>query len=642
MNSLIDTELKRQASEILITITYHDNLYYNNDNPEISDEEYDDLVKQFLAVGGSFDDIAKGDVSSEFDRVTHLYPIKSLDKIHTEDEVRSALIKLAPGEIQPKIDGLTMVVYGDDTVSPEAIFATKGTGTVGENVNKTGSVIPKLTPIRGLTYRTEVFMPISEFNKLNEERVSQGLEPHKNPRNAAAGMIRTLDNTRVKGLTYMAYNILGTDKIESDQIKMLKTCGLITVPSLSYTMANIEEAVTFMMTYNDTRRAKLDYEIDGLVIKTNIPNSLEVFGSTGHHPKNAIAFKFPSQGADTTLERVVWQVGRTGQITPVAEFTPIEIMGSTVSRATLHNYDNIAKLGLSESCWVHVIKANDVIPKITRCFSATGLMIPLLRYCPECGNSVTHKGANVYCINAECKAFIIARTTHLTKREALDIDGLSVKTIEKMFETGVLKKPYDLFTLTVDDLLSLPGFAKKSAEKTYKTIQDARTVELNRFIYAAGIPLVGRTVSKDIANKLLTYNAIIQDIASNQCTQIRSIPGIGTEILTALISNMKTLVDFSYYVKPIDKEVPTVAPVSKSFARHYNFVITGKLTNVRSMYEDLCNQLGHILQKGVNSSTDYLVNNDINSPSSKNMRAKELNIPIITEATFLKILNESK
>lgn len=630
-----------KKKDLLLKIRYHNDLYSNQDTEEIDDLTYDGLVSKYISLGGSFDDIAEVKSSNSYEKVRHPYDVKSLDKIHTEEEVRAALIRFCPGEIQPKIDGLTLLVYGkDSSLEPgfeDEVWSTKGSYGEGEKVNHNATKIENCIAVDGIVYRAEVFMPKSKFKEINLRRVSEGLKPFKNARNAAAGMVRALDESKVEGLSYMAYNIMGSTATEKYQLFMLQGQGVDIVDSFSYDEKDIEDAVKFIMTYNELKREDLDYEIDGLVIKSNAENSINTFGKTGHHYKNAVAFKFPSIPQWTKLLRVVQQVGRTGQITPVAEFEPLDILGGTVRRATLFNHGIMTKLGVTTDCMIEVIKANDVIPKVVAVRDSIGEAFPQITVCPTCGEPVTQKGANIFCTNLDCDSNIMGKTNHMTKKEALAITGLAIKTIEKLCDEGFIITPCDLFDVTVEDILTIDGFLLKSATKLYNKIQSCRVVPLTNFLYAAGLPLVGRTASKDIAEKLGSLDAVMKDIVFDDCKEIITIGGIGEETISSLKANVQLIVTLAKFVTPLDmpKQIK-IEPVGELL----KFVFTGDFTNGQKYYEELAKSKGHKVSGAVSGSTNYLVNNDIDSPSSKNKKAKELGKPIISELDFLELLNE--
>ena len=633
-----------KISDLLVIILYHNDLYSNEDSPEIEDVEYDKLVNDYLTLGGSYEDISNNQASSKFEKIRHVYEVKSLDKIHSEEEVRAALTELAPGEIQPKLDGITMIVYGKGCLSGQnildAVWATKGNSNgEGERVDANANKIDHLDAIDGIIYRAEVIMPISEFNRINKERDLKGLKLFKNPRNAAAGMIRNLDPDKVEGLTYIAYNIMGSTDNETKQLQTLKDNGITTVSSIPYTKDNIEECVKYIMEYNELYRRTLNYEIDGLVIKSNIDNAINIFGKTGHHNKNAVAFKFDTVGMWVKIKEIVVQPGRTGQLTPVAIFETVQILGSDVSRATLVNQAYIIKLGVTSDCEVYVVKANDIIPKILEVRNAVGdiFLIPG-EICPECGKPLTVKGANIFCLNKDCKSNVIGMTNHFAKRDSLDIEDLSILTVTKMYDAGLLKTPYDLFMMSMADLLELDGFAEKSAGTMYRNIRKSRKSPLNKFLYAAGVPLVGRTVSNDISNKLLTLQAIIDDIVSG-CKIIGSIDGIGKEITKSLFNNMIMITTLASFVSPISIERQEVVEPLPEEDR-LTIVFTGNFTLPQKYFEGIAKLNGHKVASAVSKKTNYLVNNDINSKSSKNEKAKSVGVPIISEEYFMEIMDK--
>ena len=638
--------------ELKELLDQYDHAYYNLDESLISDVEYDALKERYLHMIAGVENVVGGSASKQFNRVPHQYPILSLEKVKDRGTLNSKMVEFETGVIQPKLDGLTIVVYGKNTLGPNPIWATRGSGTEGEDVSLTASQIPGLVPIDNIIYRAEIFMPKAKFKEINAERIANGEEPFSNPRNAAAGMIRQLDPSKVKGLTYYAYNIVGSALSEEKQLELLKLAGIRVVSSRTYEnkVGSMQRALEWVINFSKEDREKLPYEIDGMVIKSNLPNSLERFGSTGHHPKNAVAFKYPTEAKWSILRDVQWQLGKNGQVTPVALFDPIDLMGSTVSRATLHNEDYIRALKLYINCDVSVTKANEIIPKIIdakydKNDSKGGYKaIHTPTHCPVCSHMLIKDGANLFCRNILCQGTIIAQIDHMAKKEALNIDGLSVKTITKMFDMGYLNSKFDIFNVTVEQIEKLDGFARPSAEKLYKNIQDARVkVPFDKFLYAAGIPLLGRTASKDIArffckkNSADPYQALIADMLVGNSTGLFSINGIGDSIVNNLKDNVETLNLLKKYIIIDYNGLATSAK-----AQHqYTFVITGALYHgTRDAYKERIEALGHKLSGSVSKKTDYLVTNE-QTMTTKRQKAEELGIPIIDETEFLELLKTS-
>lgn len=602
-----------RKQELYSILLNHINKYYVDDDPEIDDTEYDELVEEYISLGGTREDLPLGQVDSKFEKVNHVFEIKSLDKVNEKEKLIKRMTELAPGVIQPKLDGLTIVIYPDGTLdvvnsNGDVVYSTRGTGKVGENISHTAKMIPGLhIPNNKNIVRVEAYMPISEFNRINLERAKQGLKLLKNTRNAAAGMLRNTDASKIEGLTYMAYNIIGSKLCETEQLNILKNTGFKTIGYYPFTKDNVEKAAEWILHFHENERDKLDYDIDGLVIKSNIPNALEVYGETGHHPKSMIAYKFPPKGEWTTLNEVVWQIGRTGECCPVAVFKMIDLLGADVERATLHNWNYIQKHGVYIGCRIYVIKANDVIPKVLKAetdLSGYGALIRKPTKCPICDKPLMEKGAKLFCTNIDCKGRTIGRVVHMAKKEALDITGLSFKTVEKMYEANMIKTPYDIFKVSAEQIEQLEGYAKKSAKTLYKNIQNARESSLQGFLYAAGAPLVGKTASEDIANKLHSFNKIVADVSANNCGEIIKIDGIGKEIVESIQSYLKWFVDLYTYVKPA---IVPYSPASPTPKEQLTFVITGTFECKRKDIEKVIKKYGHKTSGSVSKKTNHLV-----------------------------------
>lgn len=629
-----------KTEELKQILDYHNHLYYTLDNPEISDTEYDIIKNQYIELAGEYEYVP-GEVLEDFDKVTHKYPVRSLGKVNTEEDLRTEIKRLMPIVVQPKIDGLTVVGY-PGTETGAGMFVTRGNGLVGEKITSTALKIEGINRVgKGidLPVRMEAYMPISVFNEINSSRSEEN--KLKNPRNAAAGMLRHKDVSKVQGIHYLAYNIMGSTMTETDQLDALRNNKFITVPSWRFT--DVDEAVEFIMTFD---KHSLDYEIDGIVIKSDIPDSLTIFGETGHHPKNAIAYKFPPEGKWTVVNNIKWQVGKTGKITPVAEIDPIDIDGSTISNVTLHNFGIMKTLGINSRCEVFVIKANGVIPAIIsmRKFTPTssyGNLDPrnYLSFrepttCPACGESVEKVNDQIFCTNPMCNEKMVARIAHIGSRDALDIEGLSTETAAKIVDVYIPKSPFDIFNLTEEDILKLPGFAKKSAKNLYNAIQKSRNIELKKFLYAAGVPMVGRTATEDIANTFGSFDAFMDDIKNNYKIT-KTIDGIGL----ILIDNMKKYGylwnELAQYITPRETvriETPNIV---------LTFVITGTLEKPRSYYENLIKGAGHKVSGSVSKSTSYVLAGE--EAGSKLTKAIDLGFDkagkiLQTEEELLKIL----
>lgn len=638
---------KEQLEQLL---KHHDDLYYNHDAPEISDAEYDALKNQYVELYGEYDYVP-GEASEDSVKFTHTTHVASLDKVQVTDiaGLRANLKRLWPVIIQPKMDGLTLVSY------PDGKHVTRGNGVIGEVVTeKVNAGVDGLGNIYNNPIRSEVVMLKQFLEPINEKRIAAGKEPFKNLRNAAAGMLRNKDVSKIEGLKAFAYNILEDEEHNDpmNQLYTLDTLGWNIVES--YTPEDIDDAIDYITTYDDNYRDALEYEIDGLVIKHNGDKK---FGKTEHHPKNAVAVKFEAEGEWTTINRIVWQVGRTGKITPVAEFEPVEILNSTVSRATLHNYGIIEALGLkwilhhgkfNPVTQVFVIKANDVIPAITKVEhpklegNKYGEMIFEPNKCPECSGEVEKINDQLFCVNPDCPAKLQGQIELLASRDALNIEGLSVMTIEKMINYVKdnhleLIKPLNFtlpFHFTYEDILKLEGFAPVSAKKLYANILMAKNPEFKRFIYAANIPLIGRSASEAMANKLKTVDKLVEDVF-NEYKTTATINDFGPKMINSLNEygrdHFALLWDAG--VNPIE-----VTTEVKKATNQLTIVITGAFEIPRKEIEAMIKAAGHKTSGSVSKKTSYLLASPGEEGTNKYTTAKELGINIIHTLDELKEL----
>lgn len=630
-------------------LKYHDDLYYNQDKPEISDYEYDALKNSYVELYGEYDYVP-GEASGDSKKYVHSTPILSLDKVQITDEVRlrEEIERLWPVIIQPKMDGLTLVTY------PNNIHVTRGNGIIGEVV--TDNVMAGVSGLgmsNHLTVRSEVVMLKSKFEELNSIRIANGEEPFKNPRNAAAGMLRQKNPTNVEGLTAFAYNTIHEEERNNSypQILALETYGWNTV--LSYSPETIEDAMEYIKNFN---REELDYEIDGLVIKYD---GIKQFGTTGHHPKSSIAVKFEAEGEWTQIHSITWQVGKTGQICPVAELEPVDIMGSTVSRATMHNSGIMKGLGLDyiyhdnrNKTYVYVVKANDVIPKIIQVRhdnpdggSSYGVIIDNPKVCPECGAATELKNDILYCTGTDCVAQLAGKMQLMASRDALNIEGMSEATIEKIinfYNEHDIKTVEELdFTfplkMHLEDIACLPGFADKSIEKLYNNIQKAKDTELKRFIYAANMPLIGRSASEAIANHVINIENLMAEVKNN-FNNIAKLPDFGPKMIDSLRNNAPLAFAklWDAGVRPKDVVTKNVPKLSNS--QVLTFVITGSFDIPRKEIEDMIKNAGHKKSGSVSSKTSYLLASPGEESTSKYKKAIDLGIKIINSLDELAVI----
>lgn len=425
-------------------------------------------------------------------------------------------------------------------------------------------------------------------------------------------------------IKFLAYNIINhPDMSQTEQLKILTDLHYNVVPT--FISNNPDEIKEHIKSIN---KSNYDYDIDGIVLKCNLPGSFSKFGETGHHPLNAIALKFETDKVQTVITGVDWQVGR-GKITPVIKFNPVRLNDTTVSKASAHNWGLVEAMDLRIGSIVEVEKANEIIPHICRVIeSGTGEKI-MITHCPSCGSLLKNVNGQLFCTSDNCGGKFAKALAHLAGKSAYNIPGLSIATSEKLISTLNLQKLKDVFSVTKDSLLDVEGFADKSAEKLFKAIQKAKTQPLNRFLYGLGIETIGERVSNDIANTLLSYDKVINDIETG-CRTIKMIDGIGDVSIKYLTDNIKFIKDMASVITITDviskKSVDTV----------YTFVITGTLSQPRDFYKKKIENAGHKVSGSVSKKTSYLLSGA--DAGSKLSKAQELGITIISEDELNTIL----
>ena len=512
-------------------IRRHDYLYYVNDRPEISDEEYDRLFDALKRLEARFPGLTTPDSPTQrvgakpqdkFGIVEHTAPMLSLDATREESEIRRfdertqrSLNGKARYLLEEKFDGASVELVYESGILKRAV--TRGDGQQGEEITENIKTIrsvplklsgenrkaPKLLAVRG-----EVVMKIPAFEALNRKLLEAGNEPFANPRNAAAGSLRQLDPriTAERPLNVVVYEVMAVEGVrfstDSQALKYLEDCGLPT-PRRVLEVSTASEILERHARLAE-ERDRLPYEIDGVVIKLDDLDARDKLGSTAHHPRWAIAYKFLPRGEETRIEQIAIQVGRTGVLTPVALMRPVEVGGVTISRATLHNREEVQRKDIRMGDLVRIQRAGDVIPEVVeRIPESRRKREPPFKMpskCPACGSRVVERGPYTICPNRfACPAQLKGRLKHFASKRALDIEGLGEETVSALVDRKLVCDLADLFRLKKDDLLQLEGFAERSAAKLVDAIQKSRRVELGRFLYALGIPEVGAAVARDLA-----------------------------------------------------------------------------------------------------------------------------------------------
>ena len=636
--------------EHLAAIKKADREYYELDNPVLADEEYDALRRSYIDKYGAEDlNYVPGSASGEFDKFTHPSPVTSLSKwtkgVDSEADFAKKTAELWPVVIQPKYDGLTVVAYPNADGSCR--FVTRGLG------GRIGEVLPNFISRyegagvnnSGFAIRGEVYITQENFAKMNAELALQGEEPMKNMRNAAAGILRRKERSPfVDLLSYVCYEIPGEDitplaakKIISDQTSFTVT-EMVELKAPNTALSEIEA-------YYESLKAANTVPIDGIVLKSCQENSLEKFGFTAHHPRNGFAYKALSEKFVTVVRDVIWQMGRR-KATPVAIVDPVEIDGATVTRASLHNAAMIKELGLKIGATVEIHKANEIIPQITRVLEE-GTEEITLAVCPSCGQPLEEVNGQQFCVNPACDERLAQDIAFVGSKDVLNIDGLSIETARKMVnyakqQNTVKQLNYTvLFTFTVEMLEALEGFARKSAEKLYGNIAAARqNVELPRFIKALCLPGIGSDVGKILADNFGDLSNLTQKMAAaeNPQAMLQEINGIGpktAEIVTS--ENFLTAVRLLEQYVTIAPYVPAKTPAGDYAGKI--FVLTGKMAQPRSYYVELIEKAGGKEGKAVSSKTDFLVIQDVNSTSSKAVKAREVGTKLISPEELVDMLS---
>nr|MDP2496952.1 NAD-dependent DNA ligase LigA [Candidatus Palauibacterales bacterium] len=529
-------EAEERIEELREQIRRHDYLYYVENRPEISDAEYDRLFRELQELEEAFPGLRSedsptqrvgGEPLDELPSVEHTAPMLSLDSGTEPEEVREfhARVLRSLGEeaevsyvLEPKLDGASVeVVYRDGRLERAA---TRGDGVTGDAITENVRTIAAV-PLRlrtedrpapeALAVRGEVFMRLGAFDALNRRLDEEGEEPFANPRNATAGSLRQLDPgvTAGRPLDFFAFEILASEGVDLDTqwqaLSALREWGLPVNERVDRTDG--PEGIVAYHAALAGEREELDYEIDGVVAKLDDFDRRRELGSTSHHPRWAFALKFPPRQEVTTVRRIVPSVGRTGVVTPIAFLRPVDVGGVTVSRANLHNREQVAEMDVREGDRVRVHRAGDVIPQVVERMSgdeedeedrAEPFRMP--DACPSCGAELVERGPYTFCPNAfECPAQLAGRLEHFGSRDALDIEGLGEETARLFVSEGVVETLPGLFDLTVDQVEALEGFAETSARNLVEAIEASSTVELRRFLYGLGIPEVGSTVARDLA-----------------------------------------------------------------------------------------------------------------------------------------------
>ena len=685
VEALTGAQAKKELARLAAEIARHDKLYHQQDAPEISDAAYDALVQRNRAIEARFPDLRRLDSPSArvgaapatgFAKVTHRRPMLSLDNAFAEAEVTDFLgrirrfLKLPETEpiemvAEPKIDGLSATLTFEDGRFAQG--ATRGDGSTGEDITRNLATIddlpqrlagrkpPKLIEVRG-----EVYMKHSDFRRLNKSREAAGEAVFANPRNAAAGSVRQLDPaiTASRPLHFFAYSEGESDppahwRTQREFLEQLEAWGFAVNP-LARLCRNEAELFAFYRRIGEDR-AKLDYDIDGVVYKANRRDWQERLGFVGRAPRWAVAHKFPAERAETRLTEIRIQVGRTGALTPVAELEPITVGGVVVSRATLHNEDEIERKDIREGDWVVVQRAGDVIPQIVeviakrRPHGAKPFKFP--ERCPVCGSHAMREPGEAVrrCTGGLiCPAQMVERLRHFVSRGAADIEGLGEKHIQAFFDDKLVRAPADLFRLHKhrDALVEREGWGEQSVKKLFDAIEVRRRLALDRFIYALGIPQVGEQTAKLLARHYESFQAwrdamiAAQKPESTAYQDLDAIEGIGPSVAADILAffaephNREALAALAREIEIEDYKASTAghSPIAGK-----TVVFTGTLETMgRSEAKAKAESLGAKVAGSVSKKTDFVVVGA--DAGSKAKAAAELGVKQLTEQEWLTLI----
>jgi DNA ligase (NAD+) len=658
---------KRRIEHLQAEIRRHDYLYYVLNQSEISDRKYDSLFTELKDLENQHPELISEDSPTQrvsgqplegFETVTHAIPMLSIDNTYGAEELKAFDERVAKGlgtkdydyVVEPKIDGLAISLRYEN--GRLAIAATRGDGTTGDNVTanvRTIKAVPLALLEDGkipdvLEVRGEVYMPTKSFVELNKLRVESDEPAFANPRNAAAGSLKLLDAriTAQRNLSFFAYAAGEMSEPVADNhyqmLQRFKKLGLPVNPHIK--KAKTIDDVIDLCTGFSEKRLGLDYQIDGMVIKVSRFEQQETLGFTGRAPRWCISYKFPAEQAQTTIESIVVQVGKSGNLTPVANLKPVRLSGTTVKRATLHNFDQIQRLDVREGDTVIIEKAGEIIPQVIevkkdlRPSNAQKYKPP--KNCPNCGGPVAkdENGVYVRCLSDNCTARLKEKLRYFAGRGQMDIENLGTSLIEQLVDNSLVTSFADLYRLTKSDLLGLERMADKSASKVIDSIEKSKTQPLWRLIAALGIPLIG----SQSAQILSEHFGSLKKLMDADAEMLESIDQIGPAMARSI---------HDYFKEPRNKKIvnqlleagvkPKAEKTSSKKLAGKTFVLTGSLPNYkRSEVEKMIKEAGGKTSSSVSKNTDYVIAGT--DPGSKLDKANKLGIKVLNEKQFLEML----
>ena len=657
--------MKQRIDELIKIINKASEEYYTNDNPTITDQEYDDYYHELEKLEQQYPELIRedsptkrvgGKIIDEFKKVSHEIPMMSLGDIFSEDEIfefDQRIKKTIPNPTyvcELKIDGLSVSLLYENGKLIRG--ATRGNGIIGEDITHNVETIKSIPLIindkRRIEVRGEIYMPKKSFNKLNQERQEKGESLFANPRNAAAGSVRQLDSkiAAKRNLSTFIYHLPSSDdfniKYHHESLSFMKELGFVVNPNIKIA-DNVNEVINYVKEWTE-KRESLPYEIDGIVIKVDKIEDQKKLGYTSRTPKWAIAYKFPAVEVLTKIKNIEFCVGRTGKITPRADLDPVHLAGSIIKSVTLHNEDYIKEKDIMINDTIVLHKAGDVIPEVVKVLKErrTGIEIPfkMIKNCPICNSKLEKKETetNYFCPNTNCDARNIEGLIHFSSRETMNIEGFGESIVEDFYNEGYLKTICDYYTLYnhKEDLKELEGFGEKSINNLLQNIEKSKKNSLEKLLFALGIRYIGKKTAKILA---INYRNI-DKLMSAKYEDLVKIQDIGEVIADSVYKffkeekNIKTINELK--LLGVNMEYKGNESIDDNF-NNKTFVLTGtlsKLTRDEASIE--IENRGGKITSSVTKKTDYVIVGE--NPGSKYQKAKDLNINILNEEEFLNML----
>lgn len=660
-------EARIRAEELRELLTRYGYEYYTLDNPTVSDFEYDRLMRELIEIESENPELVTpdsptqrvgGEISEGFEEVSHTVQMQSLSDVFSKEElfefdarVRAALeVQCVDYVTEMKIDGLSVSLEYTDGVFTRG--STRGNGFIGEDITQNLKTIQSIPlrlgePLPFLEVRGEVYMPQKSFLRLNEQREAEGEPLFANPRNAAAGSLRQLDSkiAAERGLDIFVFNVQQIEGKElrghRESLDYLKSIGFKTIPG-DRIFKGIEEAYAEVLRIGE-ERGNLTFDIDGAVVKVDSFAQRELLGTTSKTPKWAAAYKFPAEQKRTKLLDIVLQVGRTGVVTPNAVLEPVRIAGSTVSRATLHNIDNIRAKDIRIGDTVVIQKAGDIIPAVTEVIkeARNGDEKPfsMPEVCPVCGAPLVREEgeAAVRCTNSNCPAQQLRSIIHFVSKPAMDIDGLGASVVEQLLDEGLISDCADIYSLKFDDLVSLERFGRKSAQNLIDAIERSKEQGLDRVLVGLGIRMIGSRAAQILANEYENIDALI-DASAEELSGVSEIGAKMADSLCAYFKQEKSL-DIIERLRCAGVKLTYEAQRAGDALSGKTFVLTGTLPTLkRNEAKSLIESNGGKVSGSVSKKTDFVVAGE--EAGSKLEKAKSLGVSVISEAELLDMVQK--